>query len=59
MGFIESLLCPLSQIVSDAAGQGLTITGDKQRNTWDWGNSVIFAATIVTTIGLYDTDNIW
>ncbi|KAL3060398.1 hypothetical protein OYC64_014869 [Pagothenia borchgrevinki] len=39
------------EIVSDAAGQGVTITGDKQRNTWDWGNSVIFAATIVTTIG--------
>ncbi|XP_034084130.1 potassium channel subfamily K member 5b [Gymnodraco acuticeps] len=39
------------EIVSDAAGQGVTITGDKQRNTWDWGNSIIFAATIVTTIG--------
>lgn len=39
------------EIVSDAAGQGVTITGDKHRNTWDWGNSVIFAASIVTTIG--------
>lgn len=42
------------QIVSEAAGQGVTITGDKHRNTWDWVNSVIFAATIVTTIGLYE-----
>ncbi|XP_042346628.1 potassium channel subfamily K member 5-like [Plectropomus leopardus] len=39
------------QIVSEAAGQGVTITGEKHLNTWDWGNSVIFAATIVTTIG--------
>ncbi|XP_029308416.1 potassium channel subfamily K member 5-like isoform X2 [Cottoperca gobio] len=39
------------QIVSEAAGQGVTITGDKQRNSWDWANSVIFASTIVTTIG--------
>lgn len=39
------------EIVSEAAGQGVTITGDKHLNTWDWGNSVIFAATIVTTIG--------
>ncbi|XP_028983836.1 potassium channel subfamily K member 5-like [Betta splendens] len=39
------------QIVSEAAGQGVTITGDRHRNTWDWSNSVIFAATIVTTIG--------
>ncbi|KAF3691801.1 Potassium channel subfamily K member 5 [Channa argus] len=39
------------EIVSEAAGQGVTITGDKHRNTWDWVNSVIFAATIVTTIG--------
>nr|XP_020475723.1 potassium channel subfamily K member 5-like isoform X2 [Monopterus albus] len=39
------------EIVSEAAGQGVTITGDKYRNTWDWPNAVIFAATIVTTIG--------
>ncbi|XP_068995846.1 potassium channel subfamily K member 5-like [Embiotoca jacksoni] len=38
-------------IVSEAAGQGVTITGDNHRNTWDWANSGIFAATIVTTIG--------
>ncbi|GLD63545.1 potassium channel subfamily K member 5-like protein [Lates japonicus] len=38
-------------IVSEAAGQGVTITGDKYRNTWDWGNAIIFAASIVTTIG--------
>lgn len=37
--------------MSEAAGQGVTITGDKNRKPWDWANSVIFAATIVTTIG--------
>ncbi|KAM8826093.1 potassium channel subfamily K member 5-like [Synchiropus picturatus] len=39
------------EIVSEAAGQGVAITGDRHKNSWDWGNSVIFAATIVTTIG--------
>ncbi|XP_040900311.1 potassium channel subfamily K member 5b [Toxotes jaculatrix] len=39
------------EMVSETAGQGVTITGDKHRSTWDWENSVIFAATIVTTIG--------
>lgn len=39
------------QVASEAAGQGVAITGDNHRNTWDWVNSVIFAATIVTTIG--------
>nr|XP_046255635.1 potassium channel subfamily K member 5-like [Scatophagus argus] len=39
------------EIVSEAAGQGVTITGDVHRNTWTWENSVIFASTIVTTIG--------
>ncbi|KAG7474604.1 potassium channel subfamily K member 5-like [Solea senegalensis] len=39
------------EIVSEAAGEGVTITGDKYHNSWDWANSVIFAATIVTTIG--------
>ncbi|XP_049587261.1 potassium channel subfamily K member 5 isoform X1 [Syngnathus scovelli] len=39
------------EVVSEAAGQGVIITGDKHHTMWDWGNSVIFAATIVTTIG--------
>uniref|UniRef100_A0A8C8DRW2 Potassium channel, subfamily K, member 5b n=1 Tax=Oryzias sinensis TaxID=183150 RepID=A0A8C8DRW2_9TELE len=39
------------EVASEAAGQGVAITGDNHRNTWDWVNSVIFAATIVTTIG--------
>ncbi|KAM4601060.1 potassium channel subfamily K member 5-like [Polymixia lowei] len=39
------------EVVAEAAGQGVTITGEKYINTWDWSNSVIFAATIVTTIG--------
>ncbi|XP_013856549.1 potassium channel subfamily K member 5, partial [Austrofundulus limnaeus] len=39
------------EVASQAAGQGVAITGEKHRNSWDWSNSVIFAATIVTTIG--------
>nr|XP_057947293.1 potassium channel subfamily K member 5a [Doryrhamphus excisus] len=39
------------QIVSNAAGQGVTITGDKTFNNWNWPNAVIFAATVITTIG--------
>lgn len=39
------------KVVSEAAGQGVTITGDRYRTTWDWPNSVVFAASIVTTIG--------
>ncbi|XP_076016747.1 potassium channel subfamily K member 5-like isoform X2 [Genypterus blacodes] len=39
------------KIVSEAAGQGVPITGDNYINTWDWANSAIFASTIVTTIG--------
>ncbi|KAG8010146.1 Potassium channel subfamily K member 5 [Nibea albiflora] len=38
-------------IVVEAAGQGVSITGETHRSTWDWSNSVIFASTIVTTIG--------
>ena len=49
----NGLLLYSPQIASEAAGQGVTITGEKHRNTWDWVNSVVFAATIVTTIGLY------
>lgn len=37
--------------VSDAAGQGVTITGNKMFNNWNWPNAVIFAATVITTIG--------
>ncbi|XP_054478294.1 potassium channel subfamily K member 5-like [Anoplopoma fimbria] len=47
----EESLGKILEMVSDAAGRGVAITGDKHRNSWDWGNSVIFAATIVTTIG--------
>ncbi|KAM4625454.1 potassium channel subfamily K member 5a [Polymixia lowei] len=39
------------EVVSDAAGQGVTITGSKTFNNWNWPNAVIFAATIITTIG--------
>lgn len=47
----KEALDDILEIVAEAAGQGVAITGEKHRNTWDWGNSVIFAATIVTTIG--------
>ncbi|KAJ8401237.1 hypothetical protein AAFF_G00388190 [Aldrovandia affinis] len=38
-------------VVSEAAGQGVTITGNKTFNNWNWPNAVIFAATVITTIG--------
>ncbi|KAM8734771.1 potassium channel subfamily K member 5-like [Acanthopagrus schlegelii] len=47
----EAGLKEILEIVSEAAGQGVTITGKKYRESWDWPNSVIFASTIVTTIG--------
>lgn len=47
-------VCPLCpQVVSDAAGQGVTITGSKTFNNWNWPNAIIFAATVITTIGKY------
>lgn len=42
-----------AQVVSDAAGQGVTITGSETFNNWNWPNAVIFAATVITTIGKY------
>ncbi|TNM95957.1 potassium channel subfamily K member 5a isoform X1 [Takifugu flavidus] len=39
------------EVVSDAAGQGVTISGTKTFNNWNWPNAVIFAATVITTIG--------
>ncbi|XP_056142706.1 potassium channel subfamily K member 5-like [Lampris incognitus] len=47
----EDDLEDILEVVSEAAGQGVTITGKNHIKTWDWSNSVIFAATIVTTIG--------
>ncbi|KAM9722965.1 potassium channel subfamily K member 5-like [Menidia menidia] len=47
----KEALDEILKVASEAAGQGVSITGDRHRNTWDWANSVIFAATIVTTIG--------
>ncbi|KAB0392213.1 hypothetical protein E2I00_012632, partial [Balaenoptera physalus] len=38
-------------IVSDAAGQGVAITGNQTFNNWNWPNAMIFAATVITTIG--------
>uniref|UniRef100_A0A8C6V1G0 Potassium channel, subfamily K, member 5a n=1 Tax=Neogobius melanostomus TaxID=47308 RepID=A0A8C6V1G0_9GOBI len=39
------------EAVSEASGQGVTITGNKTFNNWNWPNAVIFAATVITTIG--------
>ncbi|KAM3929892.1 potassium channel subfamily K member 5 [Leptodactylus fuscus] len=39
------------ETVSNAAGQGVTITGNTTFNNWNWANAVIFAATVITTIG--------
>lgn len=39
------------EVVAKAAGQGVTITGENHFNNWSWQNAVIFAATIITTIG--------
>ncbi|MED6283546.1 hypothetical protein CHARACLAT_009947 [Characodon lateralis] len=46
-GDLERIL----EVVSDAAGQGVTITGSRTFNNWNWPNAVIFAATVITTIG--------
>lgn len=43
------------QVVSDAAGNGVTITGTKTFNNWNWPNAVIFAATVITTIGAFSS----
>ncbi|XP_076874254.1 potassium channel subfamily K member 5b [Brachyhypopomus gauderio] len=39
------------EVVATAAGQGVIITGEENFNIWTWQNAVIFAATIITTIG--------
>ncbi|KAM8945341.1 potassium channel subfamily K member 5 [Pelodytes ibericus] len=39
------------ETVSNAAGQGVTLTGNTTFNNWNWPNAVIFAATVITTIG--------
>uniref|UniRef100_A0A8D2KRL1 Potassium two pore domain channel subfamily K member 5 n=2 Tax=Varanus komodoensis TaxID=61221 RepID=A0A8D2KRL1_VARKO len=39
------------EVVSDAAGQGVSINANDTFNYWNWPNAVIFAATVITTIG--------
>lgn len=39
------------EVVSDAAGEGVAITGNQTFNNWNWPNAMIFAATVITTIG--------
>ncbi|XP_055993295.1 potassium channel subfamily K member 5 [Sorex fumeus] len=39
------------EVVSDAAEQGVAITGNQTFNNWNWPNAMIFAATVITTIG--------
>lgn len=51
--FTRSIVTFSLQIVSDAAGQGVAITGNNTFNNWNWPNAVIFAATVITTIGKY------
>ncbi|XP_062863838.1 potassium channel subfamily K member 5a [Trichomycterus rosablanca] len=47
----KTALDRILEVVSDAAGQGVTITGERTFNNWNWPNAVIFAATVITTIG--------
>ncbi|XP_041951023.1 potassium channel subfamily K member 5-like [Alosa sapidissima] len=37
--------------VTESAGQGVSIASKNSFNNWNWQNSVIFAATVITTIG--------
>ncbi|XP_075410226.1 potassium channel subfamily K member 5 [Tenrec ecaudatus] len=39
------------KVVSNASDQGVAITGNQTFNNWNWPNAVIFAATVITTIG--------
>ena len=43
----------LSQAVTEAAGQGVSVASKNSFNNWNWQNAVIFAATVITTIGEY------
>ncbi|XP_067883934.1 potassium channel subfamily K member 5a isoform X2 [Heterodontus francisci] len=45
------VVTPSPSTVEEAAGQGVTITGNRTFNNWNWPNAVIFAATVITTIG--------
>ncbi|CAL8285808.1 unnamed protein product [Lota lota] len=47
----EDDLDKILEVVADASSQGVTITGRKTFNNWNWPNAVIFAATVITTIG--------
>lgn len=49
----KNFFYPVFQVISDAAGQGVTISGTKTFNNWNWPNAVIFAATVITTIGRF------
>ncbi|XP_063078353.1 potassium channel subfamily K member 5b [Engraulis encrasicolus] len=39
------------QTVTQAAGRGVSVASNNSFNNWNWENSVIFAATVITTIG--------
>ncbi|XP_030626657.1 potassium channel subfamily K member 5b [Chanos chanos] len=39
------------EAVAEAAGQGVTINGEKPFKNWSWQNALVFALTIITTIG--------
>lgn len=44
------------QVVVEATGQGVTVTQAVQFNNWNWENAVIFAATVITTIGTFSIE---
>ncbi|XP_051501327.1 potassium channel subfamily K member 5b [Myxocyprinus asiaticus] len=47
----EKDLNDIIQVVAEATGRGVAITGNKEFNNWKWENAIIFAATVITTIG--------
>ncbi|XP_067273359.1 potassium channel subfamily K member 5b [Pseudorasbora parva] len=47
----ENALNDFIKVVNEATGKGVTLTAGKQFNNWSWENAVIFAATVITTIG--------
>lgn len=47
----KEVLGEIIEVVAEATGQGVTVTKEVQFNNWNWENAVIFAATVITTIG--------
>ncbi|TRY86331.1 hypothetical protein DNTS_016135 [Danionella cerebrum] len=47
----KKVLSEIIEVVAEATGRGVTVTEEVQFNNWNWENAVIFAATVITTIG--------